>query len=614
MEVCGFTKDRNDVNLTTARKVWAKEFQQAARCGVDVVSMNGHVKNFVRSLGMDTFNLKDDEFIPREFMVGLRSCVRGFDPADYKKFIQEITNENLLKLLLKPERYFLSAAASSEAKLTSFMAISGPPGTGKTWKITQELIAGAENGTSGLAIAPSNDLRNQYLKEMLKQIEIMKSDGKEFPAHFIFIGPDEDGLLDDHNCTFVEHVPYPDENKSGSNGKDPSQAGKPVIAIGCLQRICTWALSWKYQANLVFYDEFGLAQWLDLAAACALVSPTGTLKTMGDVKQCGPISDSKSIIVVQKTEAGQILEPKKHNEDPLLWDDFIAAQMCVLHKLDQVFRKVLGKHPDGKAALRKACFGDALSGCRRCHPALVRLIRNISYDGSEENFKFVMKPETDFESTVLEKLNVRAIMLTYSSQKNTVVSPEVPGARFQGGFGKAAREMKVKNPFTTSYKCDAELKAMEDVRLALEYLLPKRNDILSISSYALQADRMKGRRSTLMKAQGGQASVTMFGITSYAAQGASFSAEDTNVVVSRAIDLFLFFADRSRYIQSWQTRAFNSGTTSDGFGRLMGMWLDHRDFIMYINQIVEFLKNDDKESALKVVDEINAAIKVTLLP
>lgn len=358
----------------------------------------------------------------------------------------------------------------------------------------------------------------------------------------------------------------------------------------------------------MYYDEFGLAQWLDLAAACALVAPTGVLKTMGDVKQCGPISDSKTIIVVERNEAGKLCEPKKHNEDPLLWDSFLAAQMCVLHKLDQIFRKTLGKHPPAKEALRKACFGTGLSGCRRCHPSLVRLIRNISYDGTESVFNFVTKPETDFESTVLEKLNTRALMLTYKSQKNPVVSPALPGARFQPGFGKQA---KVKNPFSTSYKCEPELHAMEEVRKALIKLLPKFNDILSVSSYALQADRLKGRKSTLMKAQGGQASVTMFGITSYAAQGASFSAEDTNVVLSRAIDLFLFFADRDRYLQSWQTRCFNSGATSDGFARLMGMWMDYRDFVKYINRIADFMAAGDEESATNVVEEMNAAIKVT---
>lgn len=231
LQVCGFTKDQKDVNLDIAKKAWAKEFQQAARTGTDVVDLNGHVKHFVRSFGMDTFNLKEDEVRPRDFLVGLRSCTRGFEPGDYSKFIDEITNEKLLKLLLNPERYFLSAAANPETNLTNFVAISGPPGTGKTWTITQELIKGADEGISGLAVAPSNDLRNQYLKEMLKQIEILKSEDKTFPAHFIFVGPDENGILEDNSLTFVEHVPYPDASKAGSNGKDPHQAGKPVIVI-----------------------------------------------------------------------------------------------------------------------------------------------------------------------------------------------------------------------------------------------------------------------------------------------------------------------------------------------------------------------------------------------
>ena len=80
---------------------------------------------------MQTLDLENNE-APRTFTVGLRSCVRGFDPADYKKFLEEITNEDLLKLLLNPERYFLSAAADAGQKLTSFLAISGPPATGKT--------------------------------------------------------------------------------------------------------------------------------------------------------------------------------------------------------------------------------------------------------------------------------------------------------------------------------------------------------------------------------------------------------------------------------------------------------------------------------------------------
>ena len=150
---------------------------------------------------------------------------------------------------------------------------------------------------------------------------------------------------------------------------------------------------------------------------------------------------------------------------------------------------------------------------------------------------------------------------------------------------------------------------MEAVRVALKRLIPQEHDILSVSSYALQADRLHGRHATLMKVQGGQASVKMFGITSYASKGASFSPEDSNVVLSRTIDLFLLFADRKKYCTSWQPRKFNSGGSSDCFARLAGMWMSHEDFITHINNIADCMMASDEESAKAVVEEMNETIK-----
>ena len=33
----------------------------------------------------------------------------------------------------------------------------------------------------------------------------------------------------------------------------------PIIAIGCLVRLCSWAHFWKAQASPVRFDEFGMA-------------------------------------------------------------------------------------------------------------------------------------------------------------------------------------------------------------------------------------------------------------------------------------------------------------------------------------------------------------------
>jgi len=371
-----------------------------------------------------------------------------------------------------------------------------------------------------------------------------------------------------------------------------------------LERLCTWALFWEFQAGLVYYDEYGLAQWLDLLAGCSLVTADGVFKGMGDVKQCGPIVDSKTMITVSKDDEGKPMPLQRWDEDPVVWNRFVLVQSCILHKLDIIYRKTLNNNTEGKAKLRKACFDKPLSGCRRCHPWLVRLIRNISYDGAEQVFKFVTKPRTDFESTVLEKLVSRAMMLTYIKEEENVAAKNL----VEGPKPKKKAQPQ-KNPFTTSSKCEAELKAMEAVRVALQRLIPQERDILSVSSYALQADRLHGRHATLMKVQGGQASVTMFGITSYASKGASFSPEDSNVFLSRTIDLFLLFADRKRYCQSWQPRRFNTGGSSDCFARLAGMWMSHEEFINHINNIADFIDASDEESAKAVVDEMNEKIK-----
>ena len=213
LEVCCVTNDSEDINLSKARKAWYAELNKATRLQMNVMDLHGQVEGFCNRMDMDTYHLKENE-IGREFTVGLRSCVRGFDPADYKKFIDKITNKDLHKLLMDPEKYFLSAAACDEGKLTSFKAISGPPGTGKTWTITTELVASAQEGRSGMAINPSNELRNSYLKEVLKQMEQHRERGVEFPAHFIFIGPDDEGVLETTDTHCIEHVPYPNEKKT----------------------------------------------------------------------------------------------------------------------------------------------------------------------------------------------------------------------------------------------------------------------------------------------------------------------------------------------------------------------------------------------------------------
>ena len=81
--------------------------------------------------------------------------------------------------------------------------------------------------------------------------------GRVFPATVVFIGPDDEKRLPE-DWDFVVHVEFP------ANDLGPElPVNKPVIAIGCLQRLAVWAAGWKRQFPLVFYDEYGLANWLD---------------------------------------------------------------------------------------------------------------------------------------------------------------------------------------------------------------------------------------------------------------------------------------------------------------------------------------------------------------
>ena len=97
LEVCGVTNDSEDINLVKARKAWSSEFHKATRLQINVMDLRGEVEGFCRGMGMDTYHLNEDE-TGREFSVGLRSCIRGFDPADYKKNHRQDQQQGLAQI------------------------------------------------------------------------------------------------------------------------------------------------------------------------------------------------------------------------------------------------------------------------------------------------------------------------------------------------------------------------------------------------------------------------------------------------------------------------------------------------------------------------------------
>ena len=109
---------------------------------------------------------------------------------------------------------------------------------------------------------------------------------REVPCKIVYIGPDDDHLLP--LGRWVECVPFPKTDM----GHDPKLHKKPVLIIGCLSRFCAYARFWRLNIMSMFYDEFGMANWLDLVLASSVVHRLGKVIGVGDDRQTSAVVDS----------------------------------------------------------------------------------------------------------------------------------------------------------------------------------------------------------------------------------------------------------------------------------------------------------------------------------
>ena len=393
----------------------------------------------------------------------------------------------LLRLLLDHERYF--DQASKITGMASFVCQQGKPGTGKTYSIVRRTLEKIEHGLSIACVTPSNKLRNATLGELVEAVnKVYIENGKSFPATIVFIGPDDDKRLPEE-WDFVVHVEYP-----GSDLGPALPANKPIIVIGCLSRLAVWAAGWKWQFQVVFYDEYGLANWLDTVVASSLVTTQGQLVTVGDTRQCSGIVDTGGLVVMARNDdesckPGVVRKLKQRGSDKDdEWASFLLLQTSVMHAHHKKHQKLKGL---SKQTFGENCVEKALNLGRRSHEYIVRMVGEISYEpGSRPEFR--SKKQTSYQNTALEGLQRRCLVLHFDEEtKPTLRSTDPLWARRSATHQVPKQKpRKPANPFTTSYRNDRELTAMARVRAALLKVLGgSPQQVLSLSAYALQKVR-----------------------------------------------------------------------------------------------------------------------------
>ena len=185
------------------------------------------------------------------------------------------------------------------------------------------------------------------------------------------------------------------------------------------------------------------------------------------------------------------------------------------------------------------------------------------------------KGPTPFEVTPLESLTRRVLFVDLR--------------------GKKACHKYERSGFSIPYRNDDEIAAMEELRQGLElYLEP--DQILPLSAYKLQASRFR-RSMCVQAAQGMQASIVVYGITTYGSGKKSVNPFILNVVLTRAIDLFLVLGDRNKTIQNTDRKTeLQSKKTVRNMRALLGysipfdrfMTLLRSNEIQLINDSVQF--------------------------
>ena len=89
---------------------------------------------------------------------------------------------------------------------------------------------------------------------------------------------------------------------------------------------------------------------------------------------------------------------------------------------------------------------------------------------------------------------------------------------------------------------------------------------------------MDGRALTVTGSQGDAASIVIYGPTSLSSSALSADAGLCNVALTRAIDLFIFVAPRSKYARQMKPVKKPNGGSTVSFIRLIPVWMTVDEF------------------------------------
>ena len=243
-------------------------------------------------------------------------------------------------------------------------------------------------------------------------------------------------ILSDTHCG-IFHVPFPriDEKYSVQG-----TAGKPLLVVSCVQRIATWAAGAAVYLDRLYFDEGARGTKLDFVALSSLVAEEGELVPVGDVVQCPPCIDSGNILVQNKDMDAVSQSCAEHDEEwraflsvqqsPMFTHDAVKIELAKACRVGRKRQHSSAQHEDladasvtliDKFVANTEVGGATLNECHRCHEQIVEFVRSAYYDPNKFAYSEKKSP-TPFESTALQSLKHRLILVSHTNSKISSVS------------------------------------------------------------------------------------------------------------------------------------------------------------------------------------------------
>ena len=190
----------------------------------------------------------------------------------------------------------------------------------------------------------------------------------------------------------------------------------------------------------LYFDEGARGTKLDFVALSSVVAEDGELVPVSDVVQCPPCIDSGNILVQNKDMDAVSQSGAEHDEE---WRAFLSVQQSPMFTHDAVKielakacragqkRQHSSAQQEDQADARRtlidtfvantAVAGANLNACHRCHEQVVEFVRSAYYDPNKFTY-YEKKSPTPFESTALQSLKHRLILVSHTNSTSTSVS------------------------------------------------------------------------------------------------------------------------------------------------------------------------------------------------